>query len=73
MKRWLLILMVLSITPAWGGWIAFHLFFLARGFSPLQIAEPNIWIARSELLLTGVMIVLSIIAWILWVKPRKER
>jgi hypothetical protein len=31
-------------------WAGFHLFFLATDHSPIEISEPNLWLARFEFL-----------------------
>lgn len=53
-----LICLLLIYNAAFLGW---HFYYLAQGIRPLIIDEPNIWIARTELLFYLCQVILGLI------------
>lgn len=63
LKKLLLFLLCCLGCSIGASWTGFHLFFLSIGYTPLEISEPNIWIARTELLFALLLFFLGIMGY----------
>lgn len=42
------------------GWVAYHLFYMSLGKGPIEIDEPNAWLARGEFLFAVLIALLGL-------------
>ncbi len=71
--RWILTLfLVCVLCSASAAFMAWYFFYLAQGIRPLIIDEPNIWIARFELLFTVLIFILGFVGIYAITKVMKE-
>lgn len=60
--KWIFILFLACILCSFGAaFIGVHFFYLSMGIRPLIIDEPNIWLARIELLFSIAIAVLGFV------------
>ena len=45
-------------------WAGYHLLFMALGKGPLEIDEPNVWLARGEFLFTVLIVLLGLVGFV---------
>ncbi len=58
--RFLISLFICIFCLFGAAWAGYHLWYLANGNSPLEIAEPNVWLARGEFLFAVLIALLGL-------------
>lgn len=60
--KWAFILLLICVLLSFhAAFMAWQFFYLAQGIRPLIVDEPNIWIARVELVFSLAIVVLGFI------------